>query len=65
MKTAAFNILYFLLSLAASAQVITGHVFVDTNNNGVKDKNEEGIKGVVVSDQVNTATTDTGGSYQL
>src|SRR6478735_7158033 len=54
-----------LLSLFASAQAITGHVFVDANNNGVKDKNEEGIKGVVVSDQINTVTTDVDGAYQL
>jgi 3',5'-cyclic AMP phosphodiesterase CpdA len=40
-------------------------VFVDTNNNGLRDKNEEGIKGVVISDQVNTIETDADGAYQL
>ncbi len=45
--------------------MISGHVFVDSNNNGIKDKNEEGIKGVVVSDQVNTIETDGDGGYQL
>src|SRR5258708_6887349 len=55
----------FMLSISLSAQVITGHVFVDTNNNGIKDKNEEGIKGVVISDQITTAETDAAGAYQL
>jgi hypothetical protein len=65
MKNTSILIFYFLLSLATSAQVITGHVFVDSNNNGVKDKNEEGVKGVVVSDQVNTVKTAADGAYQL
>src|SRR4051812_9137270 len=65
MKKTSTLFICLLLSLFASAQAITGHVFVDSNNNGVKDKNEEGIKGVVISDQVNTATTDAEGAYQL
>ena len=47
------------------AQAITGRVFVDTNNNGIQDKNEEGVKSVVVSDQVNTTITDASGAYEL
>src|SRR6478735_4834292 len=58
-------LLSFLLSISLSAQVINGRVFVDANNNGLKDKNEEGIKGVVISDQINTVTTDVDGAYQL
>jgi len=56
---------YFLLSLSSLAQSISGYVFVDTNNNGIKDKNEEGIKSVVVSDQISTTETDATGAYQI
>ncbi|HWA35868.1 MAG TPA: metallophosphoesterase, partial [Cyclobacteriaceae bacterium] len=35
------------------------------NGNGIKDKNETGIRGVAVSDQVNVVVTDTNGAYQL
>lgn len=65
MKKTAWLIFCFLMSLTASAQTITGVVFVDTNNNGLKDKNEEGVRGVVVSDQVNTVDTDAGGAFQM
>src|SRR5882762_1660347 len=65
MKKTSLLIFCFLVSLSASAQVVSGHVFLDANNNGLKDKNEEGINGVVVSDQVNTAVTDANGAYQL
>lgn len=65
MKKPSFLIFYFLLSFSASAQMISGNVFVDANNNGIKDKNEEGIKGVVVSDQITTVETDGNGTYQL
>ncbi|HEV8513841.1 MAG TPA: metallophosphoesterase [Cyclobacteriaceae bacterium] len=64
MKTTC-TLLLLLASVYSFGQVITGSVFVDTNSNGLKDKSEEGIKGVVVSDQVNTATTDVNGAYQL
>ena len=65
MKNISLVIFYFLMSHLTSAQVITGHVFVDTNNNGIKDKSEEGIKGAVISDQITTTETDAGGAYQL
>jgi len=65
MKRTSLLIFYLLVSLSASAQVISGHVFLDANNNGLKDKNEEGINRVVVSDQVNTVVTDASGAYQL
>jgi len=44
---------------------IAGFVFDDINHNAVKDKNETGIKGVAVSDQVNVVTTGADGSYSL
>ena len=48
-----------------TATTITGFVFDDINHNNVKDKNETGIKGVAVSDQVNVVTTGEDGSYSL
>ncbi len=65
MEKAFYSSFCFLLSLSTTAQVIIGNVFVDANNNGIKDKNEEGIKGVVVSDQISTIETDANGAYQL
>jgi predicted MPP superfamily phosphohydrolase len=65
MKTILSLTFSLLLSIAIHAQMISGYVFVDTNNNGIKDKNEYGIKDVVVSDQVNTSETDATGAYQL
>jgi len=44
---------------------VSGYVFVDDNRNGIKDNGEHGIKGVVVSNQVNVVVTDEKGYYQL
>ncbi len=57
--------LLLLAHFASGAVTINGTVFADTNGNGVKDKNESGLKGVVVSDQVNVVLTDANGAYQL
>jgi len=65
MKKTCHLIFSFLMSLSAGGQMITGQVFVDANGNGLRDKNEEGLKGVVISDQVSTAETDANGAYQL
>jgi len=65
MKKTSFFIFSFLLSITTLAQGISGHVFVDNNNNGIKDKNEEGVKGVVVSDQITSIETDANGAYQI
>ncbi|MEJ0101669.1 MAG: metallophosphoesterase [Bacteroidota bacterium] len=48
-----------------TAVTVNGFVFDDINHNSVKDKNEPGIKGVAVSDQVNVVTTGEDGSYSL
>src|SRR5260221_6977326 len=48
-----------------TATTVTGFVFDDINHNNIKDKNETGIKGVAVSDQVNVVTTGEDGSYSL
>jgi predicted MPP superfamily phosphohydrolase len=53
------------LPLISSAITLKGYVFIDKNGNGVRDKNESGIKSVVVSDQVTIATTNAEGFYQF
>jgi predicted MPP superfamily phosphohydrolase len=57
--------LSLLVCFSSRAVTVTGIVFGDTNGNGTKDKNETGIKGVAVSDQVNVVVTDANGGYQL
>lgn len=52
-------------SVSLHAQTISGYVFEDINRNGVKDKNEPGIKGVAVSDQIKVVTTNEDGAYTL
>jgi hypothetical protein len=47
------------------AVTISGYVFDDINNNGVKDASEKGIKNVTVSDQVNVVITNDEGFYQI
>jgi predicted MPP superfamily phosphohydrolase len=59
------GIFLIALALPAGAMSISGTVFADSNGNGIKDNGEAGIKGVVVSDQVNVAVTDGNGVYQL
>jgi calcineurin-like phosphoesterase family protein len=54
-----------LFSQPSSATSVTGYVFEDINHNGNKDKNEPGIKGVAVSDQVMVTNTREDGSYNL
>lgn len=54
-----------LFSFASYATSISGYVFHDKNNNGIKDKNEEGIKGVAISDQLNVVQTNNDGKYQI
>lgn len=51
-------------SFFAQTQV-TGYVFEDKNNNGIKDRNEKGIANVAVSNNVDVVTTDSKGKYVL
>ncbi|MEO5976605.1 MAG: metallophosphoesterase [Chryseolinea sp.] len=44
---------------------LTGYVFIDKNNNGVRDSNEIGVKGARVSNQSEIVTTDANGSYSI
>jgi Icc-related predicted phosphoesterase len=62
-----FSIVSFLSAEAqnGSPQVIQGYVFADKNNNGTRDKNEEGIKDVLISDQVDVISTNAEGFYKL
>lgn len=43
----------------------TGHVYVDNNNNGIFDKGEKGLSGVLVSDGLNVVKTANDGSFSL
>jgi hypothetical protein len=54
-----------LIAVSSSAWAINGFVYIDKNNNGTKDDNEEGIKGVSVSDQLNVVQTDGTGHYEI
>jgi hypothetical protein len=58
-----------LLALVASPiqaqRTAQGVVFNDANGNGAKDPGERPIPGVVVSNQVDIATTDSAGRYRL
>ncbi|HEY5826611.1 MAG TPA: metallophosphoesterase, partial [Cyclobacteriaceae bacterium] len=54
-----------LQSHSSFATSTTGYVFHDKNNNGAKDKGEEGIKSVAVSDQFGVVQTDADGLYQI
>ena len=65
MNRFAFTILAVCCTLSASAIPLSGYVFHDKNNNGIKDKGEEGIKGVAVSDQLHVVQTNADGLYQL
>jgi len=49
----------------AASVFVTGFVFEDKNANGIKDKNEPGIKSVAVSDQVNIVLSNDEGYYKL
>ena len=44
---------------------VSGIVFVDRNDNGVRDAGESGLAGVAVSDQVTVAVTDAEGRFTL
>ena len=58
-----------LILLLLSCAVITeahaayqGHVYVDSNRNGIYDKGEKVLKGIRVSDGLNVVKTNAGGS---
>jgi Calcineurin-like phosphoesterase/N terminal of Calcineurin-like phosphoesterase len=65
MNRFTFIILAVFCSLSVSAIPLSGYVFHDKNNNGIKDNDEEGIQGVAISDQVDVVQTNAEGLYQL
>ena len=61
-----FLLTLILIFCKTNAQnTIAGFVFEDINQNGIKDKNEAGIKSVAVSNQVDVVTTGNDGSFSL
>src|SRR5690242_2613191 len=60
-----FIILAVFCSRAVSAISVSGYVYHDKNNNGIKDKGEEGISGVAISDQFDVVQTNADGRYQI
>jgi hypothetical protein len=60
--------LLLLLSAGVLGQLsdkIEGTVYHDKNENGIRDKYEEGVAGVAVSDQVQVVKTDAEGHYEI
>lgn len=66
-STVARTLLFaLLLSAPLTAQApARGTVFEDRNANGLRDAGEQGIEGVVVSNQDRIARTDANGAYRL
>jgi predicted MPP superfamily phosphohydrolase len=58
-------IVLFFLSSLAKGQTVNGIVFNDLNKNSTHDKNEPGIAGVAVSNQVTVVTTTAEGKFTL
>jgi len=50
---------------ATDSTTITGYVFLDKNDNALRDQGEPGISGVVVSDQIEVVATDQNGAYKI
>lgn len=46
-------------------KTLSGYVFLDKNNDGIKERDERGIKGVLVSNQEEIVTTDASGKYEI
>ena len=44
---------------------LSGYVFLDENTNGVMDKGEKGVGGVLVSNQIEIVTTNASGKYEI
>ncbi|WP_417360724.1 calcineurin-like phosphoesterase C-terminal domain-containing protein [Galbibacter sp.] len=62
-----FSLSFALLSIAAvnAQDVAKGYVYEDLNNNGKKDRKENGIQGVSVTNGVDVVQTDAQGKYEL
>jgi len=67
-KYIAFFTAILLLSTALGAKenkIFNGTVFNDANGNGIRDKGEKGLSGVIVSDGFSVSVTDKSGSYSI
>lgn len=62
---ALITVLCFLQVSGAAAQTAAGFVFADKNGNGQKDKNENGIPDVSVSNGIQVVKTNKNGRYEL
>ncbi len=65
MKLWMIQLILVLVTTATLASNITGIVYEDLNNNGLRDGDELGIAGVAVSNQIDVVLTDDKGRYQL
>src|SRR3954468_8935745 len=62
----ACTAIFSLIASSIQAQrTVHGVVFNDANGNGVLDRNERPVPGVVVSNQLDVVTTDAAGRYRL
>src|SRR5690606_8615497 len=63
-----FMLIPFMLvsvSMLYAQSTVTGYVYDDANGNGKRDRREQGVAGVAVSNGVHVATTDADGRYEL
>ena len=70
MKRTTLFAVILALGVSANAQTVTktavrGSVYNDKNSNGVRDKNEEGLKDVLISDQATIVKTNDEGLFHL
>lgn len=64
-RTLLTIIAVFLLVSAYAQSTVTGYVYHDSNENGKKDRREQGLAGVAVSNGVEVVLTDGQGKYEL
>jgi len=65
MKFATILVILVFAATATLAANITGIVYEDQNDNGIRDESEPGIADVAVSNQIDVVLTDNEGRYQL
>lgn len=66
MKQIFLTIASLTLALTLNAQTVaTGYVYEDSNGNGKRDRREQGIPGVAVSNGTDVVLTDAKGQYKL
>ncbi len=58
-------VLLLLVGFYAHSSEYIGYIFSDTNQNGLMDSGEKGIKGVAVSDGLNVVKTNADGHFKL